>query len=203
MKTASGRVPEDLYDWLEEKGETTGSSKAKVLREALTNARAVENGEKVLADLPERDTDRLAQWGVARGLTPKEAAEEILRDVLALEDNSGGQPLSSYVEQLENENEELRQRVENPSVGEWILATKRQSYGIKSMLTGGAATTLFVIFFALITLTEELRGVGSLSWIPEWLILLLLALPIAGLALISLGVLFQLLVQLRDGLINS
>lgn len=82
MKTASGRVPEDLWEWLEKEGEKGDSSKAKVLREALTDARAAQEGDKVLVEPSSRESVRLADYADREGLMREEAARELLQRAL-------------------------------------------------------------------------------------------------------------------------
>lgn len=170
MKTASGRVPEGVYQWLEKEAEPSDSSKAKVLREALQDARAAEKGEKLIFEPSSRELSRLEEYADREGLELDEAAEEVLRESL---DDDGPATLADL----------------GDVVG-------RLPKGIRTSLFGILLSSIAVVLFFTIIALEYYLGTPASQFLPGVVMGVLVTTSLVGVSLLMAGIFTEVTVRI-------
>lgn len=223
METASGRVPEDLYNWLEECGERPDLSKAKVLRQALKDARAVEGGEKLLLELSEREREGITSYADREGLEYGEAAEELLEYGMRVEDAttngdrilldpppSVADRIDEYADRHQAERdaaarlllrdlERKAEAIDNPTPGTWATITMKQSGWFSLAVVSTAVTFFSTVAFVSLILLEDFFDVGVADVIPAVFFLALLGGILGGMFFAVVGAIGEAIRIYRPG----
>ena len=164
MKTVSGRVPEEVADWVEDtttKQGEPGPTKAKVLREALENSRAAQRGEKIILNPSSRELSRLEEYADREGLELDEAAEEVVRE--SLEDDGPA------------------------TVGDLLDVVGRLPSTIRFSLVGILLSAIGVVLFFTIISLEYVLDTPSAQFLPSFVGALLVATTLVGVSVLFAG----------------
>ena len=165
MEMASARVSDDLYEWIEDRTETSDTGRTGVIREALRDARAVSEDEKVLLDPPRREMERLEEYADREGLKLDEAAEEVVRE--SLEDDGPA------------------------TVGDLLAVVGRLPQGVRASLVGILLSSIAVVLFFFIISLEYFLDQPASQFVPTVVMGLLIVTSMLGVAFLVAGILTE------------